>query len=641
MGKSAKWIAVAVGAALAVGGCGKPQGEAEKMQASDAVLKVAAVPEEAGAWEKTAGLAGDSVQDGGGSKPENAVPSETAEQAGNPETAAAEDAVAWLPSKEQTEAAKKKYPGFYQTTIFHEAAGCDEDGDHDGGAGRDENVKKTKAGKPDSAAQKHMQNLEAAEAFFCDALKSDHVGCGMVSARLDEPGAEQAGNDDDYVVKISCGSTGLDGIFGKKALTVDIARTDKAYRQQRLGEMKLLLTGAVCEHFGSGRSAWRCIAPDGCGESESKRCKLFARYSEDAGGCVCDGVPDPGKGFACQLAGQALYWTCSGRDGCEYMAERVPHYAFITCGVSSEAYKNIDRTPNGCYCNGARRNPSDPEPCVPPKGQRECAHISSLPYRAELKMGEVCELKNGCRCNGSPCPKSGVCTEVACLDPVTGKDFGAENGWFTSGIYRQCMEPSGCPCGSSANCAYGAACLNGWFCSDGVETVVKNGGRLVFDDGRRYQSLFESRGGEYRYGPCSASVLDGLDASVYACMYSFRLEETFEGCFGDTDEMDFAAYGVARCAHPDGCPCGTGLCPAFARCEADACFYDEMYEAVMCAAYDDSSENITDRVANRVYGASRGNPLDPAENIDVSGRCIKNGKAYPAKFADYGVTPER
>ena len=134
--------------------------------------------------------------------------------------------------------------------------------------------------------------------------------------------------------------------------------------------------------------------------------------------------------------------------------------------------------------------------------------------------------------------------------------------------------------------------------------------------------------GDYEYEACEDKIMKDF-SSEYACMYAFDVSACVDGCFGGLDEVDYHGFPIARCASSEGCACGNTVCPEYARCISGACYYDNMYEVIMCGHYKDPRQTVSN-----IVNAYARIALEPAENVDISGKCLVDGLIRPPKFND-------
>lgn len=418
---------------------------------------------------------------------------------------------------------------------------------------------------------------------------------------------------------------------------------------------------------------WTCMSEEGClyynklldrkeklergGQIE----KSYIKWTEenDKEIAKCNGQEQPEKNFDCYLrsSGQKL-WTCIAPEGCQYKGELLNKNEAIGCiGIA-------DNTDHGCFCNGVKRNYADESICeaktdefgdrytLDEMGNRH--YLERTIFSKVIQNSQTCNAANGCLCHNQECPMSGICSDKGCLEPISNQLFEKKAGYWVAGLYNICSERSGCSCGEH-QCKYGEGCVNDWYCTDELETTILDNQRLVYqgidtdprkdiyipsdyrcnyqDDGTcelhiyYYDSPEENKALFEKYSvhpknrmpyPVSLKTLDtneymGIGAKTFKwCVY---------GQCGESDEIAYRSFDVPRCVLAGGCSCGNTKCPAYAMCVEDACYYDTIYEGMMCSDY----------VEPRCF--KFGELMKPATQVDTNGMCLdKNDVPHPPKF---------
>lgn len=549
----------------------------------------------------------------------------------------------WTPIPEQVAEVQKDYHYYHFEELSCDNPNCDDDDDDDETLSIIENAQ---ANDPQEQEKEQQQKkaideyekwhaaYELASAKFCSKLDlPPNVNCKATYKEL----------------YITCDDMDINTFLGYRPYQIYVHENTKAFqvefdwnhplhanewydRSYLAEDLKTILQRVECVES-NGNKYWKCIHPNGCGNIGCYGLAYSAKVNDEYK-CICPHTKYPANrfpddSFICQLdLNDRPGWFCDALDGCDFFGEKIPYGKSLSCLESGSEFIY-----NSCYCNGIKRSFADTTPCKEPLdsagnplkddgfGVPQKIYADEVPYLKEIKPGQFCDRTNGCMCEGNACPQSGICTLKGCVDAVTGTLFARSDGYWVSGLYKQCDEIKGCPCGEK-QCNYGDTCLNNWFCSDRIKTEIHNRKRYIYDDGERYRKNFEGWVGEYDSEPCDAEIMKDLPTQ-YACMYAFDISDCTDGCLGGLDEVDYEGIPIARCASSEGCPCGDSVCPQYARCILNACYYDKMYEVIMCGGDVSDIVSISQRIA-----------LDPADDIDVSGNCLVEGYIRPPKFND-------
>ncbi len=416
---------------------------------------------------------------------------------------------------------------------------------------------------------------------------------------------------------------------------------------------------------------WTCVSEQGClyhnkvlnrkeklergGQIE----KSYIVWTEKKGKNIakCNGLEQPGKNFDCYLrpSGQKL-WTCIAPEGCQYKGELLSKNDALGCiGLANN-------TDHGCFCNGVKRNYADESICEAKTdefGDRYTLDETENRHYLERKFfskviqnSQTCDTAKGCLCHNQECPMSGICSDNGCIEPISKQAFEKKDGYLTAGLYQVCSQKSGCSCGEY-QCKYGEGCVNGWYCTDDLETTVMSSQRLVYqgfdtdphndiyipsdyrgydddgtlklkfitDDPEERKALVE----KYSVHPQNRMPypvsLKTLDTNEYMGIGAMAFQYCVYNQCGWYDEIELRHFDVPRCALAEGCTCGNTKCPAYAMCVEDACYYDTIYEGMMCSDYAEP----------RCF--KFGELMKPATQVDSNGMCLdKNEVPHPPKF---------
>ena len=301
----------------------------------------------------------------------------------------------------------------------------------------------------------------------------------------------------------------------------------------------------ACEPiYSNWRRSWTCTAPEGC-TCGSRRCNDTEICVN--GACTCKGLLKPEGHFECARGYSEIYWKCKDPDGCTCPFDGTHIEENDTCDPPSlEQFKHLE-IKNDAYVCGK----------------------TPMPDLRNFFCNENHEIacdQTLCSCNtgdsAPSCPKFALCDGGKCLHPKTHQPITQdEHGYFHEGIIQMCLAKN-CPCKTAKE-----DCKTGEFCTaNGCETLELN-----YDKGHYFAGYVEIDEDAYEdtykdwkhHWKTLLPAWDKIYASYYFQLWIFMRPEC-------TDLFGNYEYS-AICALPQGCPCGTEICPYGETCKDNRC----------------------------------------------------------------------